>query len=248
MLAIIGDKRITRLPDFKISHRQIIRTPYGEPSSPLTFGRINDHEIVFLARQGSFHNILPHAVNYCANWWALNSFNPIQVISISLVGGIHPDLLPGMIVIPDQIIDYTHSRKSTYFESAEKTIACTDFSEPYCRIARMDILEAAKRGHEKIINGGVYAATQGPRLETVAEINRLERDGADIVGMTDMPEAVLAKELQLCYATIAVVNYCAVRRGVAIHAIKSASAHVILEEAATKVINILKSIVEPNGN
>ncbi|MSQ04434.1 MAG: S-methyl-5'-thioinosine phosphorylase [Nitrosomonadaceae bacterium] len=248
MLAIIGDRGITRLPDLEISHRQIIRTPYGEPSSALTFGRINNYEIVFLARQGSSHNILPHAVNYCANLWALNSFNPTQVISISLVGGIHPDLLPGMIVIPDQIIDYTHSRQSTYFESTEKTVSCIDFSEPYCRVARMHILEAAKRAHEEIIDGGIYAATQGPRLETVAEINRLERDGADMVGMTGMPEAALARELELCYATIAVVNYCAIRRGVGIHTIQSANTHAVLEKAVIRVINILKSTVELNGN
>lgn len=244
MLAIIGGTGMTQLACLEISHRQIIRTPYGEPSGPLTFGRIRNHEIVFLARHGYGHNIPPHVVNYRANLWALQSLQPTRVVSVASVGGIRADFTPGMIVVPDQIIDYTHSRKFTYFDGIDRPITHIDFTEPYCPVTRGRLLEAAKKANEKIIDGGVYAATQGPRLETAAEINRLERDGADMVGMTGMPEAALAKELGLCYAPLAVVANYAAGRGTSEHIIRLEDVHAVLEEAMIRVRNILEHVVE----
>jgi 5'-methylthioadenosine phosphorylase len=244
MLAIIGGTGMAQLPCLEISHRKIMRTPYGEPSGPLTFGRIKNNQVVFLARHGYGHTIPPHAVNYRANLWALQSLELTRVISVASVGGIRDDLIPGAIVIPDQIIDYTHGRKYTYYESIEKPITHIDFTEPYCSLTRTRLLEAARRAGKIVIDGGVYGATQGPRLETAAEINRLERDGVDMVGMTGMPEAALAKELGLCYATIAVVANYAAGRKTSAHEIRLEAAHAVLEKAMIGVRNILEYVVE----
>ncbi|HBZ31304.1 MAG TPA: S-methyl-5'-thioinosine phosphorylase, partial [Nitrosomonas nitrosa] len=168
MLAIIGGSGMTKLPCLEISHRQIVRTPYGEPSGPLTFGKIRDHEIVFLARHGHGHTIPPHAVNYRANLWALHLFKPKRVIAVVSVGGIRSDLSPGKIVVPDQIIDYTYGRKFTYFDNTDRPITYTDFTYPFCSRARDYLFKAAKLANEVVIDGGVYAVTQGPRLETAA--------------------------------------------------------------------------------
>ena len=248
MLAIIGGTGMTKLACLEISHRQIMRTPYGEPSGPLTFGKIGDNKVVFLARHGYGHTIPPHAVNYRANLWALHSLNLSRVIAVASVGGIRADFTPGMAAIPDQIIDYTHGRQYTYYEGIDRPVTHIDFTEPYCQITRKCLLEAAKWADAKVIDGGVYGATQGPRLETAAEINRLERDGADMVGMTGMPEAALAKELGLCYATIAVVANYAAGRQTSAHAIKLEDAHAVLEKAMVSVRNILERVVELNGN
>ncbi|TFH12517.1 MAG: S-methyl-5'-thioinosine phosphorylase [Nitrosomonadales bacterium] len=248
MFAIIGGSGMAQLSCLEISHRKIIRTPYGEPSGPLTFGSINKYEIVFLARHGYGNTIPPHAVNYRANLWALNSLNLTRIVSVASVGGIRSDLAPGKIVIPDQIIDHTYGRKFTYFEDAEKPVTHIDFTEPYCAITRGYILKAAKIGNEEIIDGGVYAAMQGPRLETAAEINKLEREGADMVGMTGMPEAALAKELGLRYATIAVVANYAAGRGTNAHAIRLEDVHAVLDNSMVGVRKIIERVVELNGD
>ncbi|PTR13471.1 methylthioadenosine phosphorylase [Nitrosospira sp. Nsp2] len=244
MLAIIGGTGLTQLSCLEISHRRILTTPYGEPSGPLTFGHIGDKRVVFLARHGYGHTIPPHEVNYRANLWALHSLNLTRVVAVASVGGIRADLTPGTLAIPDQIIDYTHGRKYTYYEGTDKPVSYIDFTEPYCQLSRERLLEAAKRANEQVIAGGVYGATQGPRLESAAEIIRLERDGVDMVGMTGMPEAALAKELGLCYATIAVVANDAAGRGTSAHAIRLEDAHAVLQTAMVRVKEILVRVVE----
>jgi 5'-methylthioadenosine phosphorylase len=244
MLAIIGGTGMTQLACLEISHRKIMTTPYGEPSGPLTFGKINDNTVVFLARHGYGHTIPPHQVNYRANLWALHSLNLSRVISVASVGGIRADLTPGTVAIPDQIIDYTHGRKYTYYDVIDKAVTHIDFTEPYCELTRKRLLEAAERANEWVIDGGVYGATQGPRLETAAEVNRLERDGVDMIGMTGMPEAALAKELGLCYGTIAVVANYAAGRETSARAISLEDAHAVLEKTMVGVRNILERVVE----
>src|SRR5687768_4900759 len=249
MLAIIGGTGMAQLECLEISRRQVITTPYGEPSGPLTFGKINNNTVVFLARHGHGHTIPPHEVNYRANLWALQSLNLSRVIAVASVGGIRADLTPGTVAIPDQIIDYTYGRKYTYYDSSDRAaVTYIDFTEPYCQLTRNRVLEAAKRAGERVIDGGVYGATQGPRLETAAEINRLERDGVDMVGMTGMPEAALAKELGLCYATIAVVANYAAGRKTSAHVISLEEAHAVLEKAMVSFRNILERVVELNGD
>jgi 5'-deoxy-5'-methylthioadenosine phosphorylase len=248
MIAIIGGSGMSKLSGLEVTHRQIVRTPYGEPSSPLIFGTIGGQEVVFLSRHGHGHTIPPHVVNYRANIWALHSIQADRVIAVASVGGIRADLVPGKIIIPDQIIDYTYGRKFTYFDEINKAVTYTDFTQPYCPVRRASILKAAQNANEVVIDGGVYAATQGPRLETASEINRLEQDGADIVGMTGMPETILARELGLSYATIATVANFAAGRGESAQAVPLEAVYAVLEKSMAHVRNILEQLVRDNGD
>jgi 5'-deoxy-5'-methylthioadenosine phosphorylase len=204
-LAIIGGSGLTELAGLEGARRKAVSTPYGRTSGPLTFGRIGGRLIVFLPRHGYRHTLPPHEVNYRANIWALHSQKVRNVVAVASVGGIRADLRAGTLAIPDQILDYTHGRESTYSGSSGRGIMHIDFTRPYCEALRARLQQAAARAGAAVVVGGTYATTQGPRLETAAEIDRLERDGADMVGMTGMPEAALARELGLCYAAIAVV-------------------------------------------
>lgn len=212
-IAIIGGTGLTSLKNLAITERQIVQTPYGEPSGPLIRGVLNGKEIIFLARHGYGHTIPPHKINYRANMWTLKESGVKKVIAVAAVGGIRADLVPASIAIPDQIIDYTWSRNATYFEEGLTHVTHIDFSEPYCEELRQALLAAAQRVGLQVATSATYGATQGPRLETRAEINRLEKDGCDMVGMTGMPEAALAREMDLCYATCAVIANQAAGRG-----------------------------------
>ena len=204
-LAIIGGTGLTTLETLEITQRQIVHTPYGELSSPLIRGRLCDREVVFLARHGSGHTIPPHKVNYRANIWALREMGVRRVLAVAAVGGIREDMTPGRLAIPDQIIDYTWGRPCTFFEEDLQHVTHIEFAEPYCAEMRALLLQAGDEAGLGMVGEGTYGATQGPRLETAAEIGRMKRDGCDLVGMTGMPEAALARELELCYATVAVV-------------------------------------------
>lgn len=243
MLAIIGGSGLTNLSNLDVSHREVVRTPYGEPSGALVFGQICGQPAVFLPRHGYGHTIAPHKVNYLANLWALHQHKVTGIISVASVGGIREDLAPGDIVIPDQIIDYTWGRTSTFFEGPGTPVTHVDFTEPYDGPLRERIVAAAAGASLPIKVGGVYAATQGPRLETAAEINRLERDGADLVGMTGMPEAVLARELGIPYAAINVIANHAAGRGSSSHGIHFASLETVLQEAMNRVRVIIERVV-----
>ncbi len=205
-VAIIGGSGLTNIKDLKITRREVVRTPFGEPSAPMVFGIMSGQEVVFLPRHGPQHTIPPHEINYRANLWALKESGIDKVIAIAAVGGISKDFQsPPALVIPDQIIDYTYGRPHTYFSDTGGQFQHVDFTEPYCHTLRKTLINAAGKAKLKITDGATYGATQGPRFESAAEILRMERDGADIVGMTGMPEAVLARELGLCYASIALV-------------------------------------------
>lgn len=245
MLAIIGGSGLTQLANLNVIRREVVRTPYGEPSGALTFGQLCEHPVVFLARHGYGHTIPPHRVNYQANLWALKEAGVEIIISVASVGGIRADMCPGTLVVPDQIIDYTWGRKSTFHEGTDEPVVHIDFTEPYDAAVRRRILAAAAAAGEKVFDGAVYAATQGPRLETAAEINRLERDGADVVGMTGMPEAALARELGIPYAAINVVANYAAGRADSSQRICFDSIETVLHEAmgrARKVLDHLCSV------
>ncbi len=214
-IAIIGGTGLTSLANIDIIRREIVMTPYGEPSSPLIYGVINrletegaknseNNELVFLARHGHAHNIPPHRVNYRANLFALKKVGVTSIIAVNAVGGIRHDMRPGSLVVPDQIIDYTAKRINTFYEDNLTHVTHIDFSYPYNAELSQSIIETAKQANIAIIQGATYGATEGPRLETAAEIQRLKNDGCDIVGMTGMPEAALARELGLDYASICV--------------------------------------------
>ncbi len=204
-IAIIGGTGLTSLDTLKITHRETQSTPYGEPSSPLTHGELGGRVVVFLARHGQHHTLPPHKINYRANLWVLHRIGVKQVIAIAAVGGIRDDMAPGVLAFPDQIVDYTWGRHCTFFEDNLGHVTHIDFTEPYCPELRARLIEAAHALDLEARESCTYAAMQGPRLETAAEIRKLERDGCDILGMTGMPEAALARELGLRYATCAVV-------------------------------------------
>lgn len=204
-LGIIGGSGLTELNGLEITRRQKHQTPYGSPSSQLTFGKLAGKEVLFLPRHGSPHVIPPHLVNYRANIRALKDNGIDCVIAVNAVGGITDDMPPGRLVIPDQIIDYTHGRSHTYFEENIDYVMHVDFTSPYSESLRQSLISAARTAGLKLTSGGTYGATQGPRLETAVEIRRMEQDGCDLVGMTGMPEAALARELELEYASVCVV-------------------------------------------
>ncbi len=203
-LAIIGGTGLTSLEGLEITQRERIHTPFGEPSAPLVQGVLNGREVFFLARHGDAHTIPPHRINYRANIWALHQAGVKRVIAVAAVGGIDDTLPPGALAIPDQIIDYTWGRPSSYFEDELREVTHVDFSYPYCDELRAMLIEQCRAAGLNSCETGTYGATQGPRLETAAEIERMARDGCTMVGMTGMPEAVLARELGLNYACCAV--------------------------------------------
>ena len=241
MLAIIGGSGLTRLSSLELVRREVVRTPYGEPSGALMFGRLcGKRDVVFLARHGYGHTIPPHQVNYLANIWALKQAGVEEVLAVAAVGGIRADLGPGVLVVPHQIIDYTWGRASTFFQGDNQVVHHIDFTHPYDHAMRQRLLAAAAKAGETVGDGSVYAATQGPRLETAAEIDRLERDGADVVGMTAMPEAVLARELELPYAAINVVANYAAGRATSEQGISFTDIEAVLEQAMARVRRILE--------
>ena len=240
MIAIIGGSGLTHLSNLDVVRREVVRTPYGEPSGALQFGHVCDVQTVFIARHGYGHTIPPHEVNYRANIWALKQVGAKAIISVASVGGIPEHLCPGTMLVPDQIIDYSWGRKSTFFDGGESPVVHVDFTEPYDAALRQRVLDAAKAAGEAVVDGATYAATQGPRLETIAEVNRYERDGAHVLGMTGMPEAVLARELELPYAAIQVVANQAAGRGNSRHGIPLDEIEETLREAMGRVRNILQ--------
>ena len=242
MLAIIGGSGLTRLSTLAVAHREVVRTPYGEPSSALLFGQIAGRDVVFLARHGHGHTIPPHRVNYRANLWALKDRGATAVLAVGSVGAIR-DVLPGDLLLPHQLIDYTHDRETTFFDGGDRRVVHVDFTHPYTAALREKCLVAAKAAGIALIDGGVYGAVSGPRLETVAEIDRMERDGATLVGMTGMPEAALARELALPYAAIAVVVNHAAGRVDSATEISMAGIAQVLESAMERVRALLEHVV-----
>ena len=202
-LAIIGGTGLTQLGELNIIKREQLTTPYGAPSAEFVTGELNNVQVIFLARHGNPHSIAPHKINYRANIWGLKKLGVEHIIAVAAVGGITGEMAPAHIAIPDQIIDYSYGRLHTFFE--EDAVTHIDLTYPYSQKLRARLISAAAKANIKISPLGVYGCTQGPRLETAAEIMRMERDGCDLVGMTGMPEAALAKELEMEYAGISVV-------------------------------------------
>jgi len=239
MLAIIGGSGLGELPGLSVTRREAAHTPYGAPSGPLVIGELLGHPVMFLARHGAGHRIAPHEINYRANLWAMREHAAEKIVSVASVGGIRSDLVPGTIVIPHQIIDYTWGRRSTYFEG-DAPVTHVDFTVPYTLDLRARLLAAAAECKEAVCDNAVYATTQGPRLETAAEVDKLARDGADIVGMTGMPEAVLARELGLAYAAVAVVVNCAAGRGDSRTGVNMENIEEVLARSIKKVLRIIE--------
>lgn len=242
MLAIIGGSGLTRLSTLAVAHREVVRTPYGDPSSTLLFGQIAERDAVFLARHGHGHTIPPHRVNYRANMWALKEKGARAVVAVASVGGIR-HCGPGDLVLPHQLIDYTSGREATFYDGGDRNVVHIDFTHPYDPALRESCLAAAVTAGIALADGGVYGAVNGPRLETAAEIDRLEGDGATLVGMTGMPEAALARELGLPYAAICVVVNHAAGRGQSAQTVSMEGISQVLETAMDKVRTLLDHVV-----
>lgn len=204
MLGIIAGSGLQKLSQLEDVRREIVRTPFGETSCALTTGRLAGVEVVFLNRHGYGHTLAPHQINYRANVWALQKFGATRICAIGSAGSLSTDIVAGQLVLPADAIDYTHGRSSTYFEGPDCPIVYTDMSNVFNREMRAALRIAAEQSSESLVDGAVYACTNGPRLETPAEVRRMVNDGANVVGMTLMPEAVLAKELGLAYAALTV--------------------------------------------
>jgi len=205
-LAVIGGTGLYRFAGLEDIERHHVDTPYGKPSGDTVVGTISGKRVAFLARHGEGHSIAPHRINYRANVWTLHRLGARRIVGINAVGGIREDMGPRAIVVPDQIVDYTSGRLTSYCDvDAATEVKHIDFSEPYTATLRGALVAAASKAGVAVVDGGCYGATQGPRLETRAEIARLRRDGCDLVGMTGMPEAALARELDCEYACLALV-------------------------------------------
>jgi 5'-methylthioinosine phosphorylase len=239
--AIIGGSGLTKLDNLEIARREVAHTPYGEPSGPIVHGRLGSQEIAFLPRHGPDHTIPPHQVNYRANIWALKQAGVAKIIAVAAVGGIADGLQARDLMFPDQIIDYTYGRAHTFFDGTDKQVTHVDFTYPYCPDLRRLLAQAARECGISAVEQGTYGATQGPRFESAAEIRRMERDGADVVGMTGMPEAALARELDIRYAAIAVVVNRAAGKEENVISLKEIEAH--LEAGMATVRRLLERAI-----
>ena len=247
MFGILGGSGLTSFAGLEIDRREVVRTPWGEPSGPVTIGRIDNVPVAFLPRHGHGHTIPPHAINYRANIHALKMIGVEGVIAVASVGGVRDDMQPGAIALLDQLLDYTWGRESTYFDGPDRPVTHIDFTLPYDPALRARLMDVARKVGHPVIDGGCYACMQGPRLETAAEINRVERDGADVVGMTLMPEAALARELELPYAALGVVVNHAAGRGDSKLAISTTEIGRTLEVAMNNVRALIASFVRETG-
>ncbi|MFP4279323.1 MAG: S-methyl-5'-thioinosine phosphorylase [Halochromatium sp.] len=241
-LAIIGGSGFSAFPGLEVLERKPVETRYGTTSAPLVRGLLNGQPLWFLARHGPEHRLPPHRINYRANIQALADVGCSSIIALGAVGGIHPSCAPGVLCVPDQLIDYTHGRLHSFFDDETDGVEHVDFTHPYDESLRQALLAAAAEAGIALRAGGTYGVTQGPRLETAAEIRRMARDGCDLVGMTAMPEAALGRERALRYATLAfVVNWGA---GLSNDAITMAAIHAQIERCADEIGRLLAVLVE----
>ena len=211
LYAVIGGSGLYSLDeDFVIDSAQKLDTPYGEISAALQLGLWHGQRIAFLPRHGTSHQIPPHKINYRANMWALKSIGVTHIIAVNAVGGISQNFPPEALGLPDQIIDYSSNREHTFSDGDNGEVQHVDFTWPYSQGLREQINQAAILQRIDLVGAGTYGSTNGPRFESAAEIRKMKADGCDVIGMTGMPEAALARELEIEYASIAlVVNWCA---------------------------------------
>ena len=240
-VGLIGGSGLYDIEGLNVTDEVSLHTPFGSPSSLYRTGKIHSTEIVFLARHGVKHNLPPHKVNYRANIWGFKSLGVERIISVNAVGGINRILQPGDVVLPDQIIDFTQgSRISTFYE--EDKVVHIDFTNPYCGEMRGCLINASEYSGNPILKAGTYICVNGPRLETAKEIQFFSAIGADIIGMTAMPETVLARELEICLASVCVVtNYAA---GISGKKLTTSEVVETMRLSAEKIKSIIKETIK----
>ncbi|MEE3289399.1 MAG: S-methyl-5'-thioinosine phosphorylase [Pseudomonadota bacterium] len=248
MLGIIGGTGLYQIDGFKSAGFKRVTTPFSEKRVVVELFKHGEQTVAFLPRHGKDHLIPPHKINYRANIWALQMIGADKIIAINAVGGIHQDTGPGNFAIPNQIIDYTHSRAHTFFEEDLEFVTHIDFTEPFSNELRkqlagaFDRVNTASSANKSLLTEGIYGCMQGPRLETLAEIKRLQQDGCDVVGMTGMPEAALARELKLDYAMLALsVNWAA---GLGEKEILMSEIEAYVKEGRGFILEVLISLIE----
>jgi len=248
---LIGGTGLRKIDGLNITREPLVDTPYGKPSDKILVGKLEDRDVAFLARHGEGHTIPPHLINYRANIYALENLGVKAILGIATVGSISSVIQPGSIVLPHQVIDYTYGREHTYFDGVKNPVSHIDFTYPYNPNLRKLLCLLCKNTSLKNINfikEGVYAAVQGPRLETAAEIDKYERDGASIVGMTGMPEASLAREVNLPYAAICPVANFAAGRASSREGITHEEINKQSEIMSVNVSKYLKVVIQAYGN
>jgi 5'-methylthioinosine phosphorylase len=247
MLAIIGGTGLNSIDCFESAGYEQVMTPYADKPISIGLFKSGDTSVAFLPRHGEGHRLPPHKVNYRSNIWALKELGVSEIIAVNAVGGIHEKLGPGCLAVPDQIIDYTWGRDSTYFEDNLEAVTHIDFTNPFAEHIRQRLIRSISELGVEVepgfgfLDSGVYGCTQGPRLETAAEIRRLRQDGCDLVGMTAMPEAALARELDVSYAMLALsVNWAA---GLSVGEISMEEIYKVLDEGMGIVARVLEGFV-----
>ena len=248
MIAVIGGSGLLGISEESSTTEEVVDTPYGKPSSALKISKLNGIEIAFIPRHGDPHNIPPHLINYRANIWALKSLEVKTIISVATVGSIAPEIQPGSLVFPNQIIDYTSAREHTFFDGLNNPLNHIDFTYPYEDLLRSQLIASSKNLQIKFIENGCYASVNGPRLETAAEINRYENDGATIVGMTGMPEAGLARELGISYAAICPVANHAAGRGLSKEGLNLETINKNSKEMMVSVVTLITEVIKKIGH
>lgn len=241
-IAVIAGAALPYLKQVQILREEEVKTPYGDTSSPLMHCIFADREVIFLDRHGSSRSTAPHKINYRANVWALHQAGVDHAIGISIVGGIRADMTPGHFAFPDQVIDYTTNRPSTFYDDDFNFARHIDFTYPYCRDLHAKLVDAAQELNLDFSDNATYGVTQGPRFETLAEVNRLERDGCDIIGMTAMPEAVLARELAIHYACLAIVGTKAAGRSDGFH-VDIGKIRDVVEDSMAHMVSLLDCVI-----
>jgi 5'-methylthioadenosine phosphorylase len=240
-IGIISGSGLYEIPGLEIKKRRTVKTPFGRPSDKYIIGLLNDVEVAFLPRHGGHHNIPPHMINYRANIWGFKELEVHRIISVSAVGGITKGLKPGDIVVLDQIIDMTRTRKSTFYDG-KTGVVHIDLTDPFCPDMRELLLRAGKRSRIALKDRGTYTAVDGPRLETAAEIRAFGKLGGDVVGMTGMPEASLARESEICYSGLTVVaNFAA---GLSKKKLTTAEVMQAMKASTEKIKRLLKETIK----
>lgn len=240
-IGVIGGSGLYEIQGFTLKKKKRITTPFGIPSEQYLIGEIEDTEIIFLPRHGKHHHIPPHKINYRANIWGFKKLGVERILSISAVGGIKKELRPGDIVILNQVLDMTRNRESTFYDG-KGGVVHIDFTKPYCPELRDAVLKAGRSINVSLKKGVTYVAVEGPRLETASEIKGFRLLGGDVVGMTGMPEASLAREVEICYSGLSVVaNYAA---GISKKKLTVAEVMEAMESSTEKIKLLLKETLK----